>query len=256
LPKQSLAWGVCQKEKPLPDVRRADARSAQIGGPDRISQRLQVSANSGEPLAAKTTRNLFSKECWRTALGENSEEMRPEVPIIGKSLLASGAGERLARAGARIDRTIVRPTGEPQGIRPAADSREPVPLAESTHFACRDLLNRSFIYLSVRDQSVAYQVSEPLGCEGVDFVVVRRHGLVFAPESQHCNLPAIRLDCRLPFPWCGSQPLSHLCFENTGEFRRTEIGQKRMSKKYKSPAVRGLAGKKEPYRNTSHLLPI
>jgi hypothetical protein len=34
---------------PLPDVRRADARSAQIGGPDIISHRFQVSSYTGEP---------------------------------------------------------------------------------------------------------------------------------------------------------------------------------------------------------------
>jgi hypothetical protein len=36
-------------EEPLADVRRADARSAQIGGPDGIAQAFQVSAYSGEP---------------------------------------------------------------------------------------------------------------------------------------------------------------------------------------------------------------
>jgi hypothetical protein len=38
--------------EPLPDVRGANARRAQIGGPDGIPQRFQVSAYSGEPGAA------------------------------------------------------------------------------------------------------------------------------------------------------------------------------------------------------------
>jgi hypothetical protein len=37
-------------EQPLPDVGRADARSAQIGGPDGIAQLFQIMAYSGEPL--------------------------------------------------------------------------------------------------------------------------------------------------------------------------------------------------------------
>jgi hypothetical protein len=41
--------GVGHPVQALPDVRRADARSAQIGGPDGISQCFQVSTYSGEP---------------------------------------------------------------------------------------------------------------------------------------------------------------------------------------------------------------
>lgn len=43
------AFGVGHPPQSLPDVRRPDARSAQIGGPDAISQCFQVSAYSGEP---------------------------------------------------------------------------------------------------------------------------------------------------------------------------------------------------------------
>lgn len=45
----SIAHGVGQPPKALPDVRRADARSAQIGSPDGISQCFQISSYSGEP---------------------------------------------------------------------------------------------------------------------------------------------------------------------------------------------------------------
>jgi hypothetical protein len=51
-------------------VRRPDARSAQIGGPDGISHSFQVSAYSGEPLAAIFARNLFAKHDCRAALGD------------------------------------------------------------------------------------------------------------------------------------------------------------------------------------------
>jgi hypothetical protein len=55
--------------QPLPDVGRADARSAQIGGRDGIAHSFQVSANSGEPLdAGRAARNLFAKDDWRRAL--------------------------------------------------------------------------------------------------------------------------------------------------------------------------------------------
>jgi len=79
-------------------VRRADARSAQIGGPDGISHRFQVSAYSGEPKAAILARNLLSKDDWRAALVNETPEGRPQVAFVGISLALSGATEGLARA--------------------------------------------------------------------------------------------------------------------------------------------------------------
>src|SRR5690606_23240450 len=45
----SAAAGVGHPVQTLPDVRRADARRAQIGGPHGISQCFQVRTYSGEP---------------------------------------------------------------------------------------------------------------------------------------------------------------------------------------------------------------
>jgi hypothetical protein len=55
-------FGLGHPVQPLPDVRCPDARSAQIGGPDGISQLFQVSAYSGEPKPAIRRRNLLSKD--------------------------------------------------------------------------------------------------------------------------------------------------------------------------------------------------
>ena len=79
-------FGVGHPEQSLTDVRRADARSAQIGGPDGISQRLQVSAYSGEPFAPIAACNLLSKDCWRTALSDKPEHFGPQVPLVRCSL--------------------------------------------------------------------------------------------------------------------------------------------------------------------------
>src|SRR4051812_3646441 len=69
--------GVAHPPKALSDVRRADARSAQIGGPDGISQCFQVSSYSGEPNAAILARNLFSKDDCRMALGDEPMKSGP-----------------------------------------------------------------------------------------------------------------------------------------------------------------------------------
>jgi hypothetical protein len=58
-------------------VGRADARRAQIGGPDGISQVFQVSAYSGEPLTSSAARNLLSNDDWRTALGDEPMKSGP-----------------------------------------------------------------------------------------------------------------------------------------------------------------------------------
>lgn len=57
----ALLLGVSHPVEPLPDMRGADARSAQIRSPEGISQCFQVKVNKGEPIPAVTTRNLLSK---------------------------------------------------------------------------------------------------------------------------------------------------------------------------------------------------
>lgn len=61
-PFESVRVGVGHPPQPLSDVRRADARSAQIGAPDSISQSFQVSTYSGEPRPSSLARNLLSSD--------------------------------------------------------------------------------------------------------------------------------------------------------------------------------------------------
>jgi hypothetical protein len=82
--------------EPLADVRRADARSAQIGGPDGISQCFQVSAYSGEPSPSSLARNLLSNNDWREALGDKVVEEWPEVARVCDAELFAGGAEGLA----------------------------------------------------------------------------------------------------------------------------------------------------------------
>lgn len=58
----SRAHGVGHPIEPLSDMRRADARSAQIGGPDFIGHSFQVNAYSGEPFTSIAACNLFAKD--------------------------------------------------------------------------------------------------------------------------------------------------------------------------------------------------
>jgi hypothetical protein len=96
-------------------VRRTDARSAQIGGPDSIAQCFQVRANSGEPFTSKAARNLLSNDDWRKMLGNEPEELGPEVTLIGCTFLSTGDAEGLAGTGAGPDGEISGPGGELEG---------------------------------------------------------------------------------------------------------------------------------------------
>lgn len=71
------AMGVGRPVQPLPDVRAADARSAQIGRSDGVARCFQVSLYKVEPHEAVRACNLLAKDCWRAALLDGMEEGRP-----------------------------------------------------------------------------------------------------------------------------------------------------------------------------------
>ncbi len=58
-------------------MRRSDARSAQICGPDGISQLFQIVSYSGDPEPSILSRNLFSKDDCRMALGDEPMKSGP-----------------------------------------------------------------------------------------------------------------------------------------------------------------------------------
>lgn len=89
--------GVGHEVQPLPEVRRADPRSAQIRRPDGVTASLQVRENKVEPLEAKFARNLLSKDDWRAALPNEREPCWPKMSRVAKAAPLARVGERLAR---------------------------------------------------------------------------------------------------------------------------------------------------------------
>ena len=73
----SCVCGVGHEPEPLPDMRSADARSAQISLPDGVALSFQVSVNKVEPTEAVLARNLLAKDRCRSAL---ADEMVPSGP--------------------------------------------------------------------------------------------------------------------------------------------------------------------------------
>jgi len=172
----SLSWacGVGHPVQPLSNVRRADARSAQIGGPAGISCAFQVSTNSGEPLAPILSRNLLSKDRCRPALGDEAVKSGPEVSFVGMAFVLSCARNRLTRAGTSPD--WFAPAGEAKGKRPASDAGEEMALVVAGEVTCANVGNASFVNVSGRNEPCRDEVAEPRCGMDVNLVVVRGHG--------------------------------------------------------------------------------
>jgi hypothetical protein len=131
----SVALGVFQpfsnKPEPLSDMRRAEARSAEIDRPEGVTRTFHVSVYKVEPTEAVLARNLFAKDDWRAALANEAEEIGPEVAGVIDAAALSGCAERLTGTGAGPDGPVVGPPGKTQSMAPDADAGEEVALAET-----------------------------------------------------------------------------------------------------------------------------
>jgi hypothetical protein len=159
----------------LPDVWRADARSAQIGGPDCISQSFQVSTYSGEPFTSSLARNLLAKRRCSFSEGDKVAEDRPEVALVRFAEPLAGAREGLTGARACPNRSVIGPAGETQGIGPPSDSGKEVLLCVSSEFMRSDIDDAPFVHVAVGDESGADEFAQPFCRSTVMFVVVCTH---------------------------------------------------------------------------------
>jgi hypothetical protein len=200
----SFATGVGHEVKPLPDVRRPEARSAQIQTPDGVALSFQISVNKVEPSKAVLGRNLFTKYRCRTADFDEVVPRRPEMPLVSSPRSFACRAERLARAGAGPDRPFIGPSGAAQGVGPGADPGEEVALGVSHKFVWPNVLDGSLIDYPVRYRSRFYQFPEPCCFFAVDLVIIdhrsgiepprRMSGLDFLPPDP------VAQDCLLGFP--------------------------------------------------------
>jgi hypothetical protein len=156
-------------------VRGADARSAQIGGPDSISQCFQVKTYSVEPLPASFCRNLFSKYDWRSALLNELVEDGPKVPLIGGTFSVSCVAEGLAGTGTCPHGAVIGPACATQGMAPYSDSGEEVTLGETHKVGCFNIPDAPFVHNTRCDVALLHQLSQPASSVGVDLVVVDGH---------------------------------------------------------------------------------
>jgi hypothetical protein len=177
LERESSRVGVGQpdgtEEEALPDVRSADARSAQIRSPDGVARSFQVSANNVEPREASPACNLLAKHDWRAALADEAEPLGPEVAGVIESCAVASIGEGLAGTGAGPHMAIVGPASEPERVGPGSESGEGVELSNAHKVICAEIADRADIDTPAGDVPGVGQVEEPVGGEGLDLVVER-----------------------------------------------------------------------------------
>jgi hypothetical protein len=163
--------GVGHEVDPLPDVRSADARRAQIRRPNGVTRSFQISRNSVEPREAICARNLLSKDDWRAALADEPEPFRPEMPSVFTASLPAGGAERLARTTSRPNGKLVWNACESERVAPDADSGEEVALPPPGEVFRFEVDDASFFDESIRDVSLLGKVAEPASGVGLDLVV-------------------------------------------------------------------------------------
>ena len=163
------------EEDPLSNVRRPDARSAQIRSPDGVARCFQVSPYNVEPRKASPARNLLSKDDWRAALADETKPLGPEVAIVSGAASLAGDGEGLAGAAPGPDGPVVGPPDESEGVGPSAEAGEGVELGSAHKVSCAKLTNGTSIDGSRGDVPGVGEVAEPRRGVGLDLVVKRAH---------------------------------------------------------------------------------
>ena len=156
-------------------MRRPDARSAQIGGPDGISHAFQVKAYRGEPIPSSARRNLFPVASCRATLADELSKDGPEVSIVCGAEPFPGRAERLAGAATSPDGAIVGPARKPERETPSADPGEEVALIVGNKVICSNIGDAPFVNVARSDQAARDQASEPCRGERIDLIVIGGH---------------------------------------------------------------------------------
>jgi hypothetical protein len=81
----------------LSDVRRTDARSAEITNPDGVTRCFHVRLNKVEPSERVRACNLFAKNQRRFSLGNEVVPCGPQVPLVIKRTSLACRAERFRR---------------------------------------------------------------------------------------------------------------------------------------------------------------
>jgi hypothetical protein len=174
-PIATLGKSAGHEPKPGSDVGRPDTASWQYGRPAGVPLAFQISENNVEPAPSNCRLNLLSKHDCRTPDGDERKPLRPQVAFVIARLAFAGGREGLAGAGTGPNRSVVGPSGEPEGDGPPSDPGEEVTLSITAEIICGYVLYVSLIHIPARNLALSDEISEPLRGIGVVLVVVGGH---------------------------------------------------------------------------------
>jgi hypothetical protein len=174
----SIVLGVGHPPQTLPDVRSADARSAQIDRPCGVARSFQISAYTVEPGETCSACHLLANDDRRPDGCDQAVHLGPEVPFIFGPCSLAGVAEGLARAGASPEGSVVGPASKSSCMAPPAETREEVDLGKPSEVFGSDIYDAPFIHDAIGNVAGGDQVTQPGGGVGVDFVVVCGHGFL------------------------------------------------------------------------------
>jgi hypothetical protein len=148
-PVPSFARIVGHKPITISEMVRVRARGLQWDCPHGVTQGFQVTSHEMDPV--RRARNLFSKHDWRLSLGDKAAEFRPEMAFVFEPFLLARNRERLTGATTCPNRSIIGPTGSPEGEAPASDSGEEMALGKSGEVARSNISNIPFVNDTIGD---------------------------------------------------------------------------------------------------------
>jgi hypothetical protein len=115
--------------------------------------------NKVEPSVVNRCFNLLTKDNARAALADEVEPDRPEMALVCNAPPDTGCAERLARATARPNRSVLGPSGKAQGVAPTAKTGKEMALNKFGKVTCADILDAPRINFTFRQMPRVYQIA-------------------------------------------------------------------------------------------------
>src|SRR5262245_25975562 len=141
-------------------MRRPNSASRDNGRPNGVADAFQIMGHGVEPLVPNRLHNLLTKHRCRSALANEPEPMRPQVPVVGCTTFFARPAKRLARTRAGPHFSVVWPTGELECPRPTADAGEEMAMTGSGigSINCADVARINCTWYEVAG---FYQLTQP-----------------------------------------------------------------------------------------------
>jgi hypothetical protein len=188
-PRASHAIGVGHPMQSLSDVRRTEARRAQIDRPEGIARRFHVSLYKVEPSKSVRARNLFANCHDRSERRSEGFEHGPKMSFVFDAFALTGRAPWLAGEAGGPERTPVWPSGLAGRVAPDAETGEEMTLPKPGKVSCPDFPNVALIDHPRCDQPARDQLAQRCGRLSVRVVVVGAGLAHAAPAATSRAIP-------------------------------------------------------------------